>query len=161
MKMALTNKRRVFIEEYLKCWNASEAARRAGYAHRQQGPLLLSNNVIKAEIEKRIAELAMSADEVVSRLGEHARGEWSEYLDEFGSLKIKDLIADGKGHLIKGIKQTQWGRLVEFYDSQAALVHLGKTHGVFIDRKEISGPGGTQLVINLSWGEDADADDSD
>ncbi len=158
--MALTNKRRVFIEEYLKCWNASEAARRAGYKHREEGPRLLSKDFIKDAIEKRIAEKAMSADEVVARLGEHGRSEWTQYLNESGSLEIKRLIEDGKGHLIKGMKQTQWGRLVEFYDGQAALVHLGKVHGIFVDRKELSGPGGEQLIINLSWGEDVSDDDN-
>jgi phage terminase small subunit len=135
--MTLTNKRRVFIEEYLKCWNATKAAEAAGYKHaRTHGSYLLTILDIKEEIEIRIAEKTLDADEVLSRLGEHARADWSEYLNESGNLEIKRLIEDDKGHLIKGMKQTQWGRVIEFYDSQAALVHLGKHHGLFTDKLE-------------------------
>jgi phage terminase small subunit len=146
--MARTTKRQVFIVEYLKCWNATRAAKRAGYKHpRTMGSFLLTVIDIKNEIETRIAEKAMIADEVLVRLGEHARGDWSEYMDESGNLEIKRLIADGKGHLIKGIKPTQYGRLIEFYDSQAALVHLGKHHKLFTDRHEHSGPDGKPIPI--------------
>ena len=67
--MALTNKQRVFVEEYLRCWNATEAARRASYAHPNvAGPRLLVNVSIAAEIEHEVSERSMSADEVASRL---------------------------------------------------------------------------------------------
>ena len=74
--MGLTNKRRVFIEEYLKCWNASEAARHADYAHPgSQGHSLLKILEIQEEIERRIEEKAMGADEVLTRLAEQARSD--------------------------------------------------------------------------------------
>lgn len=78
----LTTKQRVFVEEYLTCWNASEAARRAGYAapHNIQGPRLLSNVSIQTEIQRRLAEKAMSANEVLARLAEHARGSMGDFL---------------------------------------------------------------------------------
>lgn len=152
MMMRRTKKCRVFIEEYLRCWNATKAARIAGYAHpNKQGPRLLVDVGIAAEIETRIAEKAMRADEVVARLGEHGRSEWTQYLDASGNLEIKRLIADGKGHLIKGMKQTQWGRLIEFYDGQAALVHLGKVHGIFVDKKEVEHSGILQVEFVNDW----------
>lgn len=149
----LTNKQRAFIEEYIGGgFNATEAARRAGYKGSDETLAVMGcENIrkpkIAVKVEERINELAMTAGEVLLRLKEHARGDWSEYLDETGNLKIKKLIADGKGHLIKGMKQTQWGRVIEFYDSQAALVHIGKAHGIFVDRKEISGPDGKPIPI--------------
>ena len=72
--MALNHKRQKFIEEYLKCWNATEAARRAKYAHpNSQGPRLLLDVGIKAIIKERLDELHMSADEVLERLARIAR----------------------------------------------------------------------------------------
>jgi phage terminase small subunit len=79
----LTDKQQVFVEEYLRCWNASEAARRAGYSEktaRQIGEQNLSKLDIQEKIQARIAELKMSADEVLSRLGEQARGDIGDFI---------------------------------------------------------------------------------
>ncbi len=52
----------------------TEAARRVGYKHpNTQGPRLLLDVSIKKEIEHRIAEKAMTADEALSRTGEPER----------------------------------------------------------------------------------------
>ena len=133
--MGLTNKRRAFIEEYLRCWNATEAARRAGYANpRVMGSRLTKVDKIKTEIDHRITEKAMSANEVITRLAEQARGDIADSLKIDGNFvmvdmeKMKEL---GLTHLIKKFKQTKQGIEVEFYDAQAALVHLGKHHGLF------------------------------
>jgi len=89
--MPLTNKRIAFVEHYLSCWNASEAARRAGYkqAH-SQGPRLLENVDVQAYVKARLAESAMCADEVLSRLTEIGRSETRD------SLKALELM--GKHH---------------------------------------------------------------
>ena len=51
----LTYKRKVFVEEYLKCWNGAEAARRAGYAYpRREACRLLTN----ADIHDALVELS-------------------------------------------------------------------------------------------------------
>jgi len=74
--LALSNKQKAFVEEYLNCWNASEAARVAGYAHpNKQGPHLLVNIGISAEIKARLTEKTMSADEVLLRIGEQAKSD--------------------------------------------------------------------------------------
>lgn len=131
--MALNDKRRVFVEEYLATWNATEAARRAGYAFPNvEGARLLVNDSIAQEIKQRIADKAMTADEVLVRLAEQARAEQSAYLTERG-IDLAALIRSGKGHLVKGIKETKYGRDIEFYDAQAALVHIGKHHRIFAD----------------------------
>ncbi len=80
--MALTNKRRVFIEEYLKCWNASEAARRAGYKKPgQQGHSLLKIVEIQEVIQTRINEIVMETDEIQKRYSDIARGDISDFMD--------------------------------------------------------------------------------
>ena len=89
--MSLTNKRIAFVEHYLVCWNASEAARRASYAHPgTEGHRLLQNAEIQAYIKARLAESAMCADEVLSRLTEIGRSETRD------SLKALELM--GKHH---------------------------------------------------------------
>ena len=136
----LSPKQRAFIEAYLKEWNASEAARQAGYTGKANvvGPRLLANVSIQAAIEKRLSENKMSSNEVLSRLAEQARGEHGKYLLPSGTVNFAALIADGKGHLVKGIKQTRYGLDVDFYDAQAANIWTGKHLGLFKERIDIT-----------------------
>lgn len=158
----LTNKQQAFINEYLKTWNAAEAARRAGYSEktaREIGRQNLAKLDIKAEIDRRIAENAMSADEVVARLTEQGRVDYSPYMrtdPESGRLYVdgKKLLADGKGHLIKSIKETRYGQDVEFFDAQAALIQLGRYHKLFTDKQEQSGPDGKAMRVMIEYADD-------
>lgn len=138
--MALTKKRRIFIEEYLKCWNATEAARRAGYKHPNvQGPTLVNLSIIREAIKQRLDEVAMEADEVLARLSEQARADIADFItvNETG-LPLLDLRkAEGKTHLIKSVRETKEGTFIELYNSQSALVHMGKAHGAFEERHVI------------------------
>ena len=90
--MALNDKQRVFVEAYVRSWNATQAAIVAGYSEDtaySQGPRLLKNVGIRAEIDKRLEELTMAPAEVLTRLTEHARAdmgvffkvveEWTEF----------------------------------------------------------------------------------
>lgn len=168
--MALNDKRRIFVEEYLATWNASEAARRAGYAHPgSEGHRLLKIAEISEEISRRVAEKTLTADEVLVRLGEHARGSMGDFAKVNGRgqpyFDLQAAQQANKLHLIKKLKtktrtinieqddeeegntdkDQQYGYATEvtiefeLYDAQAALVHIGKHHGLF---KE--GPSGTE-----------------
>jgi len=143
--VALTDKQQAFVNEYLKCWNASEAARRAGYSERTAGSIgdeNLKKPEIAVEIERRKAQLIMSADEVLTRLTEQARAAYSAYFTVDGTVDLESLLADGKGHLIKKIKPTKDGLEIEFCDAQTAIFTIAKIHGLLRDRTEVSGPGG-------------------
>ena len=151
--MALSNKQKVFIEEYLQCWNATEAARRAGYAFPNvEGPKNLVKPSIKALIQVRIDEKAMSADEVLARLADQARGTMADFItlrdDGYFIVDLKKAEAAGKLHLIKKIRQVRTVKNeeyeeirtdVEIYDSHAALVDLGRHHKLFTDNVEHTG----------------------
>lgn len=154
--MKLTAKQRRFIDEYFKCnMNGTRAAIAAGYSERTAcaiGAENLRKPLIAAEIERRLAESTASANEVLARLTEQARGDYSPYLTESG-VDLRALLADGKGHLVKKIKEGQNGVDVEFYDSQAALVQLGKFHKLFTEKTEVTGKDGE--AIELSIGERA------
>ena len=146
----LTPKQEIFIAEYVACWNASEAARRAGYNGQSNsvGSQLLANISIAAEIERRKALIVMSAEEVAVRLTEQGRASYAQYLTTDG-VDLDRLLADGKGYLIKKIKPTKEGLEIEFYDAQAALALMAKINGQLRDRTEVSGPGGgpVELVV--------------
>lgn len=140
-KKELSAKHRLFVAEYLRTWNATDAyvvayPKASRETARRNGSLLLTNTDIKAEIDLYLNEKVMSANEVLARLTEQARSEQSRYITASGGVNLAQMIADGKSHLIKGIKRTQFGDKVEFYDAQAAQVHIGKHHGLFTDVSE-------------------------
>lgn len=169
--MGLSNRQRVFIEEYLTCWIASEAARRAGYANSKvAGSRLLSNDNLRAAIRARIDEKAMTADEVLTRLAEHARGDMGDFMDinsmSFGLnlVKAKEL---GLTRLIHKIKQRTTTIIhkdgeeeehntieLELYDAQAALVQLGKHHELFTDNTDITSGGQQIKVVGIGFDTD-------
>jgi phage terminase small subunit len=151
----LSAKQRAFVEAYFQTgehgrWNATEAARIAGYAHpNKQGPRLLVNVGIKAAIERRLAEMKMDADEVLIRLAETARFDPLQFMevnetDAGEQLVYIDLVAikkAGLGSVVKKISYDKYGRMVvEFHDSQAAQRLIGQHHKLFTQRHEVESP---------------------
>jgi hypothetical protein len=94
----------------------------------------LLNVGVKKSIERRISELKMSADEILLRYAEQARGEYEQYVNSDGTVNIADMKEAGKLHLIKSITPMKEGERIEFYDSQTALAQLGKHLGLMTDR---------------------------
>lgn len=133
----MNTRQTVFVLEYLQCWNASEAARRAGYSEKTAGSIgeeNLKKPEIAAAIKRRITDKAVKADQVLLLLGDHARGSMADFITietngawAFDFLKAQAL---GRLHLIKAIKTTRYGTELELYDAQSALEKLGKALGV-------------------------------
>ena len=148
MTANLTGKQAKFVEEYLQDFNATRAAQRAGYSGNLNtlaaiGSENLRKPNIAQAIKVRLQESAMSADEVLQRLAEQARGVSDSYIGESGELDIVQLKRDGKAHLIKRVRDTRHGRDYEFYDAQRALDLIGKHFALFVDRT-------TNLNVDLS-----------
>ena len=163
MARALTRKEQAFVEQYLTVWNGAEAARLAGYSERtakEQASRLLTKVNITEAIEARLAELKMSADEVLVRLAEQARASLADFIDmtppsadvsAAGDMDEAKAIAGGwrinlakaerlgKLHLLKKLKSGQWGPELELHDSQVALLALAKQLGLLKERVEHSG----------------------
>lgn len=140
--MALSKKRKAFVIEYVKDFNCTQAAIRAGYSEKTAysiGNEVLKIPEVEAEIKRLIDEKCMGADEALLRLAEQARAEYAAYFKPNGMIDLEKLLADGKGHLIKKIKPTAYGNEIEFYDSQAALLNIGRHHKLFVDRMDVSG----------------------
>ena len=159
-----SKKERVWLNEYLRCWNATEAARRAGYKWPNKvGPGKAQK--FEEEIESRLSELVMGADEALARLSEMARGEWGKYVTEDGKFDIGQLVRDGRGYLVKKIRETKDGKEYEFYDAQRALVDIAKAHGVFIEHHEHTGADGGPIshtvntIIVREYVDDGDESD--
>lgn len=148
--MALTYKQQLFIEHYLTCLNAAEAARRAGYSTKSArviGCENLTKPDIKAEIDERLKEAAMGADEVLRRLADQARATLEDFIevtkDGEPVVDIDKAREAGKLHLLKKFKVDKDGAVtIELHDPQAALVQLGRYHGLFLDKTALTDPSG-------------------
>jgi phage terminase small subunit len=155
----LTDKQQLFVAFYCETWNATEAARRAGYPERSAyavGAENLRKPQIRALVDEYKAAI-MPAGEVISRLAEHARGTMEDFIDvDREQLDLGKARTAGKLHLIKKFTRTEtkYGTnvSVELYDAQAALVHLGKHHGLFTDKVEHSGPDGGDIPVKILRG---------
>ncbi len=151
----LTPKQVRFREHYLASWNATEAARVAGYKHpNQQGPELLKNPQIAAAIAERLEDAAMSADEVLARLTKIARGDLGQYINEDGDLDLMRLKENGDGLLVHKYQRTKRvtrkdehedemiERLnIELYPADNALTILARHHRLLTDQVDVTTKG--------------------
>ena len=139
----LNPKQRLFVEYYLGVahLNATKAARLAGYAEPgQQGHRLLKNVQIAEAIKERVAEAAMAADEALYRLADHARATIEDFMEEGEEfVRLETGRRNGKLHLIRKFGWDKEGRLaIELHDAQAALIQIGRHHGLFTDRNDVT-----------------------
>lgn len=177
----LTRKQQVFVDEYLKTWNAAEAARRAGYSEKtaySSGPRLLRNVEISAAISERLSASHMSADEVLTRLADIARGDLADFMEATTmgfSLSLTE--TDDEGHivpkpntkLIRKIKQKTTTFLsksesgedrevhdieIELYSAKEALELIGKHHKLFNEPGSKENPlhvEGLEKLLDKVW----------
>lgn len=160
--MALSDKHRAFVEEYLQCWNAARAYRRVYPKAKvntswSNGSLLLRKNEVRAEIETRLKGKRMSADEVLGRLSDQAKASLEPFMsisqEGFASFDFSSDEAQAHLSLLKKVKTKRSRRIagkgedaeewedesveVEIVDSQSALEKLGKHHKLFNDKLEV------------------------
>jgi len=160
----LTGKQMNFVNAYVaNSFNAVKAAAEAGYSFpSQQGWQVKELPHVKAEIRRRTAAAAMSADEVLSEIGAIARANLGDYLDigEWGTtvnlnkakkagvpISLVRSYANGKA---TGVK-------IELHDKLGALNTLARVHGL-LDKKqaelELGEDGSTPaLQINVTFKE--------
>lgn len=174
--MALTGKQAIFVEKYLTCFNATQSAIQAGYSPKTAysiGAENLKKPEIAEIISQRLSETAMTADEVLMRLADHARGSMDDFLDitPSGPAFNFQVAADKKKlGLIRKLKTktrcyvikdddapvTETDVEFELYDAQAALALIGKHHKLFVDRTEVTGKDGQPLKADLNHAIDGD-----
>ncbi len=161
----LSLRRRRLADAYLaNGFNGKEAAITAGFSVKRAAVTaseILADPLVKAYIEERMKQSQMSADEVLFRLGEIARGDMRELM----LLTPEELKRHPKGWLIKKLKLEAvypkgeqksllpplvFIESMELYDAQAALVMLGKHHKLFTDKHEMSGENGQPIPVFIT-----------
>lgn len=152
-------KKAAFVREYLVDMNATQAARRAGYAQksaRQAGARLMSDAAIMTEIQNasaaRAERVIVTADEVLRKLLHIADVDLADLYDEHGNLKNIHDIPEATRRAMAGIEvdelwegrgedRTQVGvtRKVKLWDKPRALELLGKHLKLFTEVHEHRG----------------------
>lgn len=130
----LNHRQQVFISEYLKCFNGSEAARRAGYAAKNTRNVayeLMNQPKVKAEIEARLREVHMGADEALKLVADMARG-------EAPTKRVQTTTADGTS-------------TTETFEKLEALDKILKVHGRYQQNVDLTS-GGEPLTVKIIKG---------
>ena len=175
MSDRLTYKQRLFVEKYLgeANGNAVEAARRAGYGGtdgglRVRAARLLAKANIRAAIDARLDEAALSTSEILARLSEHATASLEHFItlqdgqegDAAYRLDLHKARRLNKLHLVKKIRPTQHGIAIELHNPQAALIQLGKYRGLWDAPMAGSKADGVESFRDLLHGDDPDDDEA-
>ncbi len=146
----LTNKQRMFIEQYFICgMNGTEAALAVYDTDRATAASIAAENLkkphIRARVEERLARYHMTAEEVLARMTFHARGSLEDLVDvDSGVINLRAAKEAKALGLIKRYRTRQIVNAkddteileteIELYDAQAALRDLGRHLGLFVDR---------------------------
>ncbi len=141
--MELNERQKRFVDYYIQTGNATEAAKKAGYAEASayvHGAKLLRNAKIRAALKGRIdkADDKRFADteEIISYLTAVMRGEPTDEL----------LINVGRGKGYTTVEKHQVK--VSSKDRLKAAEMLAKIHGMFITRQELEVRGSVPVVIH-------------
>jgi len=168
----LTNRQRAFVDHYLRCLNATEAAKKAGYRGNYDTLRSIgSENLTKPNIARHISEhftaSAMSRDEALQRLAEQGRVNIGDFfmVNQEGKLTLDFARVMSHGYLIKSLTWTKTGPRIELHDAQRAIELIAKHHGAFVDRQELDVTSGgepmditiREVVINLTGADNGDS----
>ena len=147
--MALNDRQRLFVDEYLIDLNATRAAIRAGYSPKSattDGPRLLENAGIRACIDKKLAERSrrtgVNADRVVLELARIAFADITRVAGSDGQI-MPDAQEDDRAAIasikVRKMADSSEEREARMYDKNRALELLGKHLGLYQDRVAVTG----------------------
>jgi phage terminase small subunit len=162
MAKLLTDKQEVFVNAYLRHFNATRAAIEAGYSAKtaqQIGSENLSKPLIASRIRARMETDAMSTSEVLYHLAQIARGDYNDISDNSGGLDMFGARQAGKTNLIKRVKNkaivTEDSDIseteVEMYDRLRALELIGKHLKMWTDKVQLE-DWRTQAIADIRAG---------
>lgn len=165
--MALNDKQRRFVDEYLVDLNATQAAIRAGYSAKTAGQIgerLLKKVEVQQALTERMKareqRTEITQDKVLAELAKIGFADirkavkWGEGIavrdPESGAIEIangislvaSDEIDDATAASISEVSQTAQGLKVKLHDKRAALVDIGRHLGMFKDKVELTGKDG-------------------
>lgn len=163
MAQRFSDKQKKFIDSYVACLNATQAAEEAGYKFSNRNSLAqtgkenLRKPTIRAEINRLLKENTIDPEELLGRISDQATGSMADFLDvvEFDEgevirLSLAKAQELNKLHLIKKYKETETKRKdkdgneystlrreVELYDAQAAQDRLMRFYSMYKDKIQV------------------------
>ncbi len=146
----LTPKQQIFVSEYLIDMNATQAAVRAGYSAASGRELTTKPNVsraIEVALEERSRNAGIDAQWVLDNLVEVAQRCMQKApvreFDPVGRQMVQATDEEGRN---------VWA--FDFKGATQALQLIGKHLGMFVDKREISGPHGMPIqAVSMTSGE--------
>ncbi|CAL7867511.1 terminase small subunit [Fusobacterium necrophorum] len=146
------NKQDLFVKEYLKDLNATQAYIRAGYKFKSENVAaasaakILRNPKIQEKIQKAMAErekrTEITQDRVLREIANLA------FTDRTGIVNLKknrviirdfEELTPEQRACVAGVKETKYGIEVSFYNKEKALEMLGRHLGMFTEKVEVKG----------------------
>jgi len=152
----LSDLQKSWFEAYttISRFNATDAARRAGYATPEVDGFRCkqalaevidawweANSMPKTEVAARMAQVARGVPAqywVETNVAVVGRGDEPPEVVRGYALDVDALTADGLGYLIKSVKNTANGQNFELHDSQVALDKMARFHGMYQDRTDVT-----------------------
>lgn len=148
----MTEKQKIFADEYLIDLNATRAYRVAYPSVKrdetaaQAGSRMLRNVKVAAYIQERMEErqkrTEITQDRVLEELAAIAFAKATDYAEIKGEcvrIKDTDTLNEQQIRAIAGIKEGKFGIELKLNDKEKALELLGRHLGMFKDKVEVSG----------------------
>jgi len=147
-----------FIKHWFQCFNATESAKRAGYSDKcahDAGSRLLRDPLIKKEMDKiyqeRREQSHTDSKYVLEKLLSVVDADWSKYvimgragvedIDAIPEHIRKMITAIDRTEVTTGIGESRERRVTykfKLMDKTKCLELLGKTHGLFNDKLDVT-----------------------
>jgi phage terminase small subunit len=163
----LPPRHRTFVSEYLKTKNAKQSAIKAGFSKKtaeSQASRLLRNVKVKAEIDKALSKVEEKAlitvAEVVSELKKIGFADLRRAYGPDNKILPLSQIPDDVAAALVGVESEELYEgtgqdrervgdtvKVKLADKVRCLEALGKHLGIFIERRELSGPNGGPIRL--------------
>lgn len=157
-KEGLTLRQERFVAAYLESFNATEAAIRAGYSKKSaatKGSQLLKVRKIQEAVQAKqknwLDGIDISPERILKELSELAYTKYEDVYDilKGGKIRVKRFedMPPGASGAIRELKIDYHGNVqVKLYDRKEALELLGKYRAMWVNRQEVSGADGQELV---------------
>lgn len=174
--MALTEKQKRFVEEYLVDLNATQAAIRAGYSQKTAEVIGYENlrkpqiaEAISKAIGSRSARTEITQDMVLRELAAIGFSRTTDFVkitqDGYVKLMPTDGLSDEQQRAVASIKEGKYGVELRLHDKLGALQLIGRHIGMFtgkdLEQDEVEDDGLMSALEKIAGNIFDDGDDSD